>query len=66
LLFIVNPEELNIGIMEEEPATGSALSGMCIGLPFAQTEPQELLNFQSADAAEDKEMIEFYGHISAL
>jgi len=38
---------------------------MCIGFPFSQTELQELLNFPSADASEDKKMIKFQCHVSA-
>jgi hypothetical protein len=49
--------------MEEEPSASGALSGMRIGLPFAQAEPHKLLNLWSADMGEGKKMIEFNGHV---
>jgi hypothetical protein len=65
-LFVVYPEKLQVGIVKEDTAAGRALPGMDITLPFGKPRCKEVIDFWSADAGKDKEMIKFHINNSFL
>src|SRR5262245_6365709 len=63
LLRVPHPEELQVGITEEEPTAGGALAGMCIGLTLGEAEGYEVIDLRSPVGGTDEQMIEFDIHI---
>jgi hypothetical protein len=62
LIDIAHPEQLQIGIGEEEPAIGRALTGMGIRGTFQQTSLGEEGRLRGADRAANEDVIEFGAH----
>jgi hypothetical protein len=65
-LSIAHPEQLNHRIREGKAPIGRALSGVPIGRPLKQTEPDKFLSFRSAWCSANEQMIQLNAHAGSL
>jgi hypothetical protein len=56
----VNPQQLEVGVIEEKSATGRALARMSVGRAFGESELNQASRFRTSSRCEDEKMIEFY------
>src|SRR6185295_2600769 len=62
LARVRHPEQLEVGVLEEEAAAGRALARMRVGRALGQAEPREARRLRRALRAADEDVIERVRH----